>query len=261
MSAENEIRDINLFGDIKRIKQDLFDAVHPIGEIYVQYPQQDDPMTIYNKNGVTSVWEEQLQYNGAFFRSSNAVSTIWGCDDLPDEYFLIDGSNNITPARVVAENGGGVSIGAATGNTRTIDEKVYKEYSVTGYSTAAAGYINKTNVLSIQEQRTAKNGLTLRNQNSDSATQNKTSSDGEHRHDVLIYTGDSGSISNIYPGSMLASNKGNTNPKEYRDYYFYEGSFGPILKNGGSHSHSIYLRGDAETRPINYTFVIWKRIN
>ena len=50
--------------------QALFDLVHPIGEIYVQYPATDNPNTLYNISGViTSTWVEQ-SYNGAFFRAS-----------------------------------------------------------------------------------------------------------------------------------------------------------------------------------------------
>lgn len=50
--------------------QALFDLVHPIGEIYVQYPATDDPNTLYNISGViTSTWVEQ-SYSGAFFRAS-----------------------------------------------------------------------------------------------------------------------------------------------------------------------------------------------
>lgn len=69
MSAENEIRNVQLFTNLISLKQDLFDSVHPVGEIYVQYPAQSDPNTIYNKNGVVSTWTEQ-NYAGSFFRAS-----------------------------------------------------------------------------------------------------------------------------------------------------------------------------------------------
>ena len=57
-------------GQIVAIKEanDLssFDIVHPIGEVYVQYPQQASPNDLW---GSFTTWEE-LDYNGAFFRSS-----------------------------------------------------------------------------------------------------------------------------------------------------------------------------------------------
>lgn len=48
--------------------QAAFNAAHPVGSTYTQFPQQDPPATIFNKNGVTSTWEV-INYNGAFFRA------------------------------------------------------------------------------------------------------------------------------------------------------------------------------------------------
>ena len=50
--------------------QQYFDIVHPINEIYIQYPQQKDPNTLYNNGSISSTWTLQTQYAGAFFRSS-----------------------------------------------------------------------------------------------------------------------------------------------------------------------------------------------
>lgn len=55
------------------MKQTAFDAAHPVGDVYVQFPQQAEPTTLYNVNGITSTWEE-LDYNGAFFRSSGGLA-------------------------------------------------------------------------------------------------------------------------------------------------------------------------------------------
>ena len=48
--------------------QAVFDAVRPVGSTYVQYPQQDDPNALFNKNGVSSTWAV-INYDGAFFRA------------------------------------------------------------------------------------------------------------------------------------------------------------------------------------------------
>ena len=48
--------------------QSVFDAVRPVGSTYVQYPQQDDPNALFNKNGVSSTWAV-INYDGAFFRA------------------------------------------------------------------------------------------------------------------------------------------------------------------------------------------------
>lgn len=59
------------------IAQAAFNAAHPIGETYTQYPQQDEPATLYNKNGVQSTWQI-ISYSGAFFRAEggNAAAFI-----------------------------------------------------------------------------------------------------------------------------------------------------------------------------------------
>lgn len=43
--------------------QGIFDIVHPIGEVYVQYPNMEDPNVLYGKY---SFWSK-IDYNGAFF--------------------------------------------------------------------------------------------------------------------------------------------------------------------------------------------------
>ena len=69
MSEKVNLDNIELFNDkLINLKQDFFDAIHPIGETYTQYPQQDDPNTLYNRNGVTCQWEK-INYGGAFFRA------------------------------------------------------------------------------------------------------------------------------------------------------------------------------------------------
>ena len=62
---------------VKSELQAIFDIIHPKGEVYVQYPQQKDPNTLYNGNGIASTWVEQ-SYSGAFFRASggNAAAYI-----------------------------------------------------------------------------------------------------------------------------------------------------------------------------------------
>lgn len=59
------------------IAQMAFDAAHPVDDTYTQYPQQVDPMTLYNKNGVQSTWRT-ISYSGAFFRAEggNAAEFI-----------------------------------------------------------------------------------------------------------------------------------------------------------------------------------------
>ena len=95
-----------------------------------------------------------------------------------------------------------------------------------------------------------------------------TTSDGSHGHDVLIYTGGKSGISNVYGGSLIASNCGAGSSRDYQTNYSHNGTFGPIIKSGGSHSHRIYQGthshsissdGETESRPQNFAIRIWKR--
>lgn len=50
-------------------RQMIFDTAHPIGDKYIQYPYEDDPNTLYNKNGVVSEWQDiSYHYSGLFMR-------------------------------------------------------------------------------------------------------------------------------------------------------------------------------------------------
>ena len=50
-------------------RQMIFDTAHPIGDKYIQYPYEDDPNTLYNKNGVVSEWQDiSYHYAGLFMR-------------------------------------------------------------------------------------------------------------------------------------------------------------------------------------------------
>ena len=50
-------------------RQMIFDTAHPIGDKYIQYPYEDDPNTLYNKNGVVSEWQDiSYHFAGLFMR-------------------------------------------------------------------------------------------------------------------------------------------------------------------------------------------------
>ena len=49
--------------------QFIFDLNRPVKSIYPQFPQQEDPNTLFNGNGIKSRWEV-IDYNGAFFRAA-----------------------------------------------------------------------------------------------------------------------------------------------------------------------------------------------
>ena len=64
-----------------------------------------------------------------------------------------------------------------------------------------------------------------------------TDGEGTHRHAVLAYTGGKHGISNVYSGSIIASNMGMTTG-ELLYYTTYEGNT-PYMSLDGKHAHSI----------------------
>ena len=104
----------------------------------------------------------------------------------------------------------------------------------------------------MQEDTTAVNGLRTNSSPDGTGIDGRTASDGSHEHKITAGceggTGNEGSInfitgsaSDISTKTMHSKNKANT--------------------INSSHYHKIYLFGDDETRPINYTIKIWKRIS
>lgn len=53
--------------------QQAFDKARPIGSTYTQFPNTDDPNTLFNDGDITSTWAE-LNFNGAFFRATGGTS-------------------------------------------------------------------------------------------------------------------------------------------------------------------------------------------
>ena len=138
------------------------------------------------------------------------------------------------------------------------------------------------NLLITQNQTTAKNGLsvshsfTLREADNDTSTQNRTSGMSAHATngsfrvfninqsnrsgvvtgaDGTTFTDDASKNSQGMPGI------GNFSTYMSPDYYGYH-----TIKLNVSHTHNIYLRGgvslgngDTETKPIDFTYKIWKR--
>lgn len=89
------------------IAQAAFDAAHPVGETYPQYPQQEDPHTLYNKNGIKSTWTV-VNYSGAFFRAQggNAAAFI-------DKNSVLSKQGGQNASHSHSANAGGMSANAS----------------------------------------------------------------------------------------------------------------------------------------------------
>lgn len=222
MPEKVNLDNIELFNDkLINLKQDFFDAIHPIGETYTQYPQQDDPNTLYNRNGVTCQWEK-INYGGAFFRAEggNANPYITKTDVLSIQGDLVKSHTHTQQGTF--ESGGPSTDSTGNGgvdHTHSISHS-HDVYVVTDIDTwcvvSAYGY-------------GVGNGL------------------GLLRGDKIGSSGGTTSISTSTSGG--ASSCAHTHS----------------LSN---HTHSTTISGQTssndsgatETRPKNYTYIIWRRI-
>ena len=260
MSAENEIRNIKLFEEeIRNIKQMAFDAAHPVGETYTQYPQQDDPMTLYNKNGVTSVWQQQTQYSGAFFRSSNAPTAVYKNDDETD-YYIQDSVTGELVAIQASSNGGPTIADTPSGESIWYKGKEYKRYIVTASTRYANDYIDKTNSLSIQGSQ----NISHYHRTNAFHRHYVNVSGGNHQHSFTL-TATCEGYTYAYIGSSSAYTSGYTSwsgdlSLSGWDNNTIYNSGGSQVSSGATWNIQSDSRGGDEARPNNYTVIVWKRI-
>ena len=259
-------------GEGKSFLQNIFDIIHPVGETYIQYPAQKSPQEIYNKKDgdriiIDSVWEEQLQYNSAFFRSEHPNTYAYKAAG-EEQYYDIDNNNNLTPIKVTGNDDITVAGSPTSGQQKIVDGKTYQAYAITGINTSSNPYIIETNGLSKQDN------------------QNKY-----HNHDGNTgYTKPNVSVSGTAAEKSLTGNvykafassaicDGICEQYAYEEKYSMSGSTGGWgrLYINASHGHSVSASGtadnhrhsidydgsstDQESRPDNYTIKIWKRIN
>ena len=266
------LESINVFGEdigvSGSVLQDMFDMVHPIGKIYVQYPNQKTPMEVYNNDKIQSVWEEQLQYNSAFFRSENAPSKVYKADD-ESQYYFYNGTSLI-PANIEG-------LSAPTKNTSDviiIDNKTYYAYNAgNGWKTNTSNVFNGD--LQTNQNKTHKHNNTV----SVSQQPNFTTTDevgacfefdaidghgwsgwpcakiepylGEVHEDKWSKSGDD-------RNHDISANITDYNTVRY-NYYAYHSHPMPITTNAAVGITNNDAGGD-ESRPDNYTYRIWKRI-
>lgn len=159
------LENIELFGNSlgvnnKSVLQNIFDVIHPIGEVYVQYPQQLSPYDLYNNDKIKSVWEEQLQYDGAFFRASNDTTVNNHVYKVSGEtqYYALDTNNYPTIPVKAASEVNGSTITLTQDGSIEYDNKTYIGYRIDGATRNALPYINETNGLIKQYNRGYKYG-------------------------------------------------------------------------------------------------------
>ena len=214
----------NISGDILERAQQLFNIVHPIGEIYIQYPQQKDPETLYNSNGITSTWTLQTQYAGAFFRSSGGNASTF-----------IDENDTLTKqGQATAKNGLSISNTLSVGNA------------------SSGGTANVTASGGIDHTHTLTNGTAKATSTVSQPGSRKVAYSGDNA-DSKIGLGSGQKLQSTSSPSTVISVTTTLSGKT-DGASAYNHTHNVYLRGGVSLGN-----GDTETRPDNFTIQIWKR--
>ena len=208
-------------------RQMIFDTAHPIGDKYIQYPYEDDPNTLYNKNGVVSEWQDiSNHFSGLFMRFA-------GGNAVKFEKTLNAKASGTTLTFETTSHGIGMA-------TLIVDPNTWEQREVTAVDganvTIKSAFTNGQNITNV---------LILQND----TIQGHKHDDRGHSHIIIHGNWDNGSgqprpaetaNSIRYPTELGFANLGL--PTKYDDNYGQP-------------------RLSFETRAKNMTVRLWKRIN
>ena len=208
-------------------RQMIFDTAHPIGDKYIQYPLEDDPNTLYNKNGVLSEWQDiSYQFAGLSMRFAGGLA----------EKF----NKQLT---VQSTNGNKVTFTAAHGLTLgslIVSLETHTQYSISAIDSATVVTLNETPV-DLQNNTTV---LILQAAGLPNIT--------GCIFNPAKYENNSGS----YGGGAFYDINGNSQKAGYAG----QQGGARIIMFDASHSDAIYGKSDT-VQPANATVRLWKRIS
>ena len=70
------------------IQEIAFNAAHPVGEIYIQFPGKEDPQTLYGRGSWSNISNE---FAGLFFRAEGGNANVFGGGSQEDKIRNITG--------------------------------------------------------------------------------------------------------------------------------------------------------------------------
>lgn len=120
-----------------------------------------------------------------------------------------------------------------------------------------------------QNQSTAKNGLKIRSENgASSGTENQTSNQSQN-HTHTLTNGTAKVSTSIDYNNLLSWQSGGSRGLSGSSGYVHMDEprtwtstiSGRTDNANQGHTHNMYLFGDTETKPDNYTYKVWKRIS
>lgn len=242
--------------------QSIFDIVHPIGEVYTQYPGCKTPSSLYNLNGISSTWSI-LDYGNAFFRASNQFTTLNRWEVLNNNSIVMDTNPNLVEGQLLYD-----PVTNTTVTVSNIDTSTPNVWEI-NFTPAIPTLTNDHPLYVGQKEGTAVNGLGTSTDNTygrwqyvegDPASKNliyKYNSDTTFDPTGNFFGGRSTAGGSSRPPSGIFSSNGTVS-----DTYDSGGSPAYYVHADVRHRHRIYYKSnDIETRPVNFTKIIWKRIN
>ncbi len=227
---------VNVFGK----SLEIFNTIYPIGFTYPQYPGQKDPNELW---GDISTWEE-LNYGGAFFRAAGGNA----------DGFSVQKEVTGLAGTVLTIVGHGASAGCIVydlinNESRTIAEIVDDD---TIKVNSPFSHTTLTFVLITQKDATAKNGLSGwadTTYNSDKTAQKSLTGHASAGQSQGLVASDS-----VW-GICGVDGYYGAGPSLIGSSVYYG------MGINATHTHALSLEGDSETRCVNFTYKLWKRIS
>ena len=253
-----------------------------VGETFEQKPQCDTPFDVFPCSG----WVELISHNDAFYRSANAPKTLYTLD-AETFYADVERLNPVDWSGIKNPDGTPGTV-SNTGNTQFNSRgEEMKIYTGSWTSGNAAAYINKTDSLVKQsdQNKSHSHGGSVGSGGVDHTHTTNVyhrhyiDGGGGHNHDGLWGSNNDGVNNGVvgncegsrYQGTITRSDGSHTH---WTNTGIYDNSGNYIGGNGSwnvgsggasaySHTHPLNINSDGgtESRPLNYTIRIWKRVS
>ena len=233
------INKVDILGETRNV---AFNAMWPVGVTYTQYPGQKSPAELWPTAEYGCTWEEQ-KYGGAFFRTEGGnAKTFEQCsvsvvtsDKLNFTFAGSDPGNWAVGNHVIVD-----------GEDRTIAAAITNGFRVSSAFTTSKPI---TNVIVLQNDENKRHNHSYK----------------DFSEDVLAGTMNFSCYNIAQSGTgAITTNTVTAVAAQEMESHLVSGSLYPIgylaLYHTHTHSFTINDSGTDETRPVNLTIRIWRRI-
>lgn len=252
----------------------MFNYVWPVGSVYTQYPGQKSPTELW---GDFSTWQE-LDYGGAFFRAKGGNASAF------EEYKTVSGMNGTS----ITINAHGLTVGSVLYDKDHNEARVITAITNANVVVVNAAFSSSsiTNLLITQNSQNVSHTHSEESAGDHSHTTNslkdintglnKTNT-GEMTGDTISQAAQSSNIGFIHRNEGVVSGRFSKGDNVSFSVQANSGAVGCKLKlnlshthdmqhkhgtdTQGSHTHTINSSGGTETRTVNYSYKVWKRVS